>query len=237
MKPLSQRSDRASLERLADLEIVNRVAAGDVGLFELIMRRYNQRLFRIARAILKNDADAEDAVQEAYVAAYYKLRQFRGPEGFGSWLVRIVTNEALMRHRGKARLKVVPLSWLAEPDHQEALMIDPSLPGTNPEAAVHEGQLQRLLAEAVDDLPDAFRAAFVLREIEQLSVAETAACLGVEPATIKTKVHRARCLLQKNLNTELSAALAGTYQFDGTRCDRLVTRVFERLDGLAIEPV
>lgn len=236
MKPLSQRSDRASLERLADREIVNRVTAGDVGLFELIMRRYNQRLFRIARSILKNDADAEDAVQEGYVAAYYKLGQFRGPEGFGSWLGRIVTNEALMRRRSKVRLKVVSLSGLEELEHQEALMIDPSLPGENPEAAMHEGQLQQLLADAVDELPDVFRAAFVLREIEQLSVAETAAYLGVEPATVKTQVHRARRLLQKNLNAELSAALAGTYQFDGTRCDRLVTRVFERLNGLAIEP-
>jgi RNA polymerase sigma-70 factor, ECF subfamily len=235
MKPISQRSDRASLERLADRKIVRRVTAGDVGLFELIMRRYNQRLFRIARSILKNDADAEDAVQEGYVAAYYKLGQFRGPEGFGSWLGRIVTNEALMRRRSKVRLKVVPFSGLEEPEHQEALMIDPSLPEANPEAALHEGQLQRLLADAVDELPDAFRAAFVLREIEQLSVAETAASLGVEPATIKTQVHRARRMLQKNLSADLSAALAGTYQFDGTRCDRLVARVFERLNGLAYE--
>jgi RNA polymerase sigma-70 factor, ECF subfamily len=233
MNPLSERSDRASLEQLTDLAVVTRVLDGDTGLYELILRRYNQRLFRIARSILKNDADAEDAVQDAYVAAYLKLRQYRGPDGLGSWLGRIVTNEALMRRRRRVRLRVVAFDELEKPELQEASMADPSLPGMNPEAAVHENQLQRLLEDAVDELPDAFRAAFVLREIEQLSVAEAAACLGVEPATIKTQVHRARRILQKNLNAELSAALVGTYQFDGARCDRLVTRVFERLNGLA----
>lgn len=233
MNPLSERSDRSSLERLTDLEVVTGVLAGDAGLYELVMRRYNQRLFRIARSILKNDADAEDSVQDAYIAAYFKLGQFRGPDGLGSWLGKIVTNEALMRRRRRVRLRVVGFDELEKPALQEALMADPSLPDTNPEAAVHEKQLQRLLEEAVDDLPDVFRAAFVLREIEQLSVAETAACLGVEPATIKTQVHRARRLLQKNLNTELSAALVSTYQFDGARCDRLVTRVFERLKDLS----
>lgn len=232
MTPLARRLDRQNLEQLPDHEVAARILAGDKGLFELIMRRYNRRLFRIARSVVADDAEAEDAVQEAYVRAYLKLDQFRGPEGFATWLGQIAINEALMRRRRRIRWTLAPLSELDLPANEEAAMIDPHSPAANPEAALHDDQLRRLLEKAIDGLPEIFRTAFVLREIEQMSVEETAQCLGVEPATVKTRVFRARRLLQKNLTAELTAALTGAFAFDGTRCDRLVARVFERLNQL-----
>lgn len=231
MPLLPQRADRRGLEQLPDSIVAARVLAGEIALFELIMRRYNQRLFRIARSILGTDAEAEDAVQEAYVCAYLKLEQFRGPDGFASWLCQIATNEALMRRRRQARVHA-PLSELDAPANQEAAMSDPHSPTDNPEASLHDLQMRRLLEQAIDRLPDIYRAAFVLREVEQMSVAETAACLGVEPATVKTRVHRARQLLRNNLTAELTAALSGAFAFDGERCDRLVNQAIQRLSML-----
>jgi RNA polymerase sigma-70 factor (ECF subfamily) len=137
-----------------------------------------------------------------------------------------------MRRRRDQRAALAPLSELDGSSNQEAAMADPQLPSANPEAALHDHQLHRLLEQAIDRLPDVYRAAFVLREVEQMSVAETAQCLGIEPATVKTRVHRARQLLQKGLTDELAAAMTGVFAFDGARCDRLVDRVFQRLQAL-----
>lgn len=232
MISLAQRTDRQALEQLPDHVAAARVLAGDAALFELIMRRYNRRLFRIARSILRDEAEAEDAVQEAYVRAYLKLGQFRGPDGFASWLCRIASNEALMRHRRRRGLVLAPLAELDEPSNQDAAMMDPHSSAANPESALHEHQLRRLLEEAIDALPEVYSSAFVLREVEQLSVAETAACLGIDATTVKTRVHRARRLLQKGLSQELIAALPGAFAFDGERCERLVVGVFRRLNVL-----
>lgn len=230
MTLLAERPDRQTLDQLSDAELATRVQNGEPALFERIMRRYNRRLFRIARGILGDDAEAEDAVQEAYVCAYFKLRQFRGPDGFGSWLCRIGANEALMRRRNRKRATLLPLDALNEPSNQEAAMADPHSPDSNPEAGVHEQQLRHLLERAIDDLPDAYRETFVLREIEQMSVADTAHCLNIEEATVKTRVHRARRLLQHSFTDELSAALTGAFDFDGARCDRLVAGVNQRIN-------
>lgn len=230
MAALSQRCDFKLLNQLADAEIVGRVTAGDTALFELIMRRYNRRLFRIARGLLGNDAEAEDAVQEAYVCAWFKLDQFRGPEGFASWICRIATNEALMRRR---RLKGIRFASMDVADEAAPDVAQSGWPtsSASPEADVHEYQLRALMERAVDTLPDAYRDAFVLREMEELSVADTASCLGIEPGAVKTRVHRARKLLQQALAGELSTALAGAFQFDGDRCDRLVAAVFGRINS------
>lgn len=225
MNPAAQ-TDPVDTEHIPDHLVAARVLAGEVGLFELLMRRYNRRLFRIARGILHDDAEAEDAVQEAYVRAYLKLGQFRGPQGFASWICQIAANEALMRLR-RAGPRLVRLD---SPNGEDAMDYPDTAPG--PEALLHDAQLRHLLERAVDALPDAYRSAFVLREIEQMSVAETADCLAVEPATVKTRVHRARRLLQKNLGSELRAALNDAFAFDGARCDRLVRRVFERIEAL-----
>ena len=234
MSLLAARRDRHVLEQLPDAVVAQRVWGGEPALFELIMRRYNRRLFRIARGILGNDADAEDAVQEAYVCAYFKLRQFRGPEGFASWLCQIATNEALMRCRSRPRLEPAPLEALDEAPNQEATVSDRRTSQEDPEAQLHERQLHGLLEKAIDALPVVYRAAFVLREVEQMSLAETAQCLGIEAATVKTRVHRARRLLQKDLTGELASALSGAYPFDGARCDRLVAAVFARINQSGI---
>jgi len=230
MNALALRADRQVLEQLSDEAVVARVLAGDVPLFELLMRRYNQRLFRVARAILKDDADAEDAVQEAYVHAYLKLGQFRGGHAFAGWLLRIATNEALMRYRRRTGIRLVELEELDA--NEETAMADIDSPIINPEAALHDREFRRLLEQAIDALPETYRAAFALREIEQLSVQETAEYLGIEAAAVKTRVHRARRLLQKHFSSELAAALPGVFSFAGDRCDRLVAGVFQRLGSL-----
>ncbi len=218
------------VDRLPDAVLVDRVRAGEPALFELIMRRYNRRLFRIARGILGNAADAQDAVQEAYVNAYFKLGQFRGPDGFASWLCQIVTNQALMQRRRRRRDTLSPLSVLDEsPREDDAGPSVPHSPHGNPEMGLHEYELRRLLEQAIDGLPEVYRAAFVFREIEQISVADTARCLGIEEATVKTRVHRARRLLQRNLTAELTSALSGVFGFAGARCDEIVTTVMRRI--------
>jgi RNA polymerase sigma-70 factor (ECF subfamily) len=228
MTQLAERRVRQMMEQLPDAELAARVRTGDPALFELIMRRYNRRLFRITRSILGDDAAAEDAMQEAYVAAYFKLGQFRGPDGFASWLCQIAVNQALMQRR-RSRISLAPLTALDEPSNREALIAETSSAGDNPAAGVHEQQLRRLMEEALDKLPEVYRTAFVLREVEQMSVADTAQCLGIEQATVKTRVHRARRLLQRDLSGELAAALTGAFDFDGARCDRIVARVIARL--------
>jgi RNA polymerase sigma-70 factor (ECF subfamily) len=229
MTQLAEQRLRQLMEQLSDAELAARVRNGEAALFELIMRRYNQRLFRIARSILRDDAAAEDAMQEAYVSAYFKLAQFRGPEGFGAWLCQIVTNQALMQRR-RSRVTLAPLEELDEPSNREAAIADSHSPENNPPAKLHEQQLRLLLEQAIDELPEVYRAAFVLREVEQLSVADTAQCLGIEEATVKTRVHRARRLLQRDLSSELAAALSGAFEFDGVRCDRVVARVIARIN-------
>jgi RNA polymerase sigma-70 factor (ECF subfamily) len=215
---------RDTIEQLSDAELVARVRAGDTALFELIMRRYNRRLFRIARGVLGEDVEAEDAVQDAYIGAYRKLHQFRGPDGFATWLCRIAMNEALMRQRGRRRVQ--PVAPAALEEHMDSRITADDRSAIDPEAVLHAQQMRGLLERLIDVLPEPYRVAFVMREVEQMSVADTAACLGIEEATVKTRVHRARRLLQKDATGELSAALAGVYAFDGARCDRLVERVF-----------
>jgi RNA polymerase sigma-70 factor, ECF subfamily len=229
VNPLVQPQTRQVLEQLSDAELATRVRNGEPALFELIMRRHNRRLFRIARGILGDDAEAEDALQEAYVSAYFKLGQFRGPDGFSSWLGQIVVNRALMQRRKRLRVVTSPLEVLDEPANREAAAIDMKSAHGSPEAGLHELQLRRLLEQAVDDLPRVFRTAFVLREIEQMSVADTARCLGIEEATVKSRVHRARRLLQRDLTSELAAVLRGAFDFDGARCDRIVASVAARI--------
>jgi RNA polymerase sigma-70 factor (ECF subfamily) len=236
MTLLAERRDRDLLERLSDEEVVTRVRAGESALFELIMRRYNRRLFRIARSILGAGAEAEDAVQDAYVGAYFKLHQFRGPGGFATWIYRIATNEALMRRRGRSRSAVSGSGALDETANGEAALADMQSPDYNPEAALHESELRCLLEEAIDALPEVYRTAFVMREVERMSVAEAADCLGIEEATVKTRVHRARRMLQRDLTSDLATALTGAFNFDGGRCDRIVARVFAAINGAGVSP-
>lgn len=222
--------ERAAAQRLTDSEVVARVLSGECALFELLMRRYNQRLYRVARGILRNNQEAEDALQNGYIRAFQSLAQFRGPNGFGAWIARIVSNEALMTLR-KKRISLVPL----DEDREASSGAINGLPGAGiehhtPERAMRESEITRLLEAAIDTLPDAYRTTFILREVEQLSVAETADVLQICPATVKTRVHRARQLLQGAISRDLEDVLGASFGFAGRRCNRMVQKVFDQLE-------
>ena len=220
---------------LSEYGLVERVRAGDAAAFELIMRRHNRRLFRLARSVLRNGAEAEDVVQETYVRAFAKLDDFRGPEGFPAWLARITYNEALSRVRGRDR--VVSLHDYASDGDGDADVrrIDTMTSHhLDPEHLTGNGELRRMLQAAIDALPDDFRAVFVLRAMEGLSVAEAADALSIPPETVKTRFHRARHRLQETLGARFDALMPAVFEFGGARCDRIVAAVLARL-GPALE--
>jgi RNA polymerase sigma-70 factor (ECF subfamily) len=205
---------------IPDADVVARVLAGDSALFELLMRRYNRLLFRLARGIVRDDDEARDVVQAAYVRAYYHLDQFRGPAGFKAWLARIATNEALNRVRRR------PANVDAEQQHILAL---PDLVTIEPETAASGRDLLRILQEAIDRLPEEFRQVFMLRGVEQLSIAETAELLDLNPNTVKTRFHRARRMLQELLQRKLDDVVRDTFPLGGQRCDAIVGAVLARI--------
>jgi RNA polymerase sigma-70 factor (ECF subfamily) len=205
---------------IPDADVVARVLTGDTALFELLMRRYNRLLFRLARGIVRDDDEARDVVQAAYVQAYYHLDQFRGPGGFKAWLARIAVNEALGRaRRAPAGVDVEEKAVLALPD----------LVTIEPEHAASGRDLLRILQAAIDRLPEEFRRVFMLRGVEQLSIAETAELLDIKPATVKTRFHRARRMLQEQLHRELDDVVRDTFPLGGQRCDAIVGIVLARI--------
>jgi RNA polymerase sigma-70 factor (ECF subfamily) len=207
---------------LGDAEVVERVIAGETGLFEILMRRYNQRLFRVARGIAQADADAEDIVQQGYVSAYTNLAQFGGAASFSTWLTRIVINEALARTRRRIRL--------AEVDIEEQDDVTPFKAQTaTPEDQVARRETAVLLETAVDQLPEAYRLVFMMREVEQLSVAETAACLGLSEENVKVRLHRAKAMLREALYAQMERASSDAFPFMGARCDRIVAAVLAKI--------
>jgi RNA polymerase sigma-70 factor, ECF subfamily len=219
--------DRSNMA--SDLEVVQLVLGGDTMRFESIMRRYNRRLYRIARGVLRNDADAEDAVQDAYLKAFENLHRFQGTGPLSAWLAKITLNEALgrLRRTGNASDSIS----LDDPEEGEEanFMADliSSLP--SPEQNVARGEMRRLLETAIDALPDVYRMVFMLCGVEEMSVAETAECLNVEPATVKTRYHRARKILQQQLSSLIDSTAGDAFSFDGQRCDRIVSGVFGKL--------
>jgi RNA polymerase sigma-70 factor (ECF subfamily) len=207
---------------LTDEEIVHRVSIGDAQMFEVLMRRYNQRLYRAARAILQDDAEAEDAVQQAYLNAYRHLNQFEGRAQFSTWLTRIAVYEALARRRRGA----------GNPTTSErALTETAASTSPDPERQAYGKELSALLESALAGLPDGYRSVFMLREVEGMSTAETARHLRISEATAKTRLHRAKGLLQRKLH---AVTPAEAFSFDGARCDRLVTGVMRRLTDVRL---
>ncbi len=199
-----------------DTELITRILSGDMRAFEELMRLHNRMLYRTARAILRDDAEAEDAVQEAYLRAYRALGTFRGESKLSTWLVRITVNEALMRHRRDTRSARVLTD--VEPD---SLASDE----VGPEGAAQRGEARRLLEARIDALPDPFRAVFVLRAVEELSVEETAIALGIPDATVRTRYFRARGLLREWMRGDIDTARVDAFAFAGARCDRIVRKV------------
>jgi RNA polymerase sigma-70 factor, ECF subfamily len=213
----------------SDAEVVARVLAGETASFELLMRRYNRRLYRIARGVLRNDADAEDAVQDAYLSAFESLGRYQGTGPMSAWLAKITFNEALGRLRRRENA-AGSISFDDPGEGEEAnFMADliSSLP--SPEQNAARAEVRRLLELAIDALPNAYRMVFILCGVEEMSVAETATCLDVEPATVKTRYHRARKLLQQRLAGLVESNVGEVFSFDGVRCDRIVSGVLLKL--------
>jgi RNA polymerase sigma-70 factor, ECF subfamily len=222
----SQRS--AISPATTDAELVERAACGDEAAFESIMRRHNRLLFRTARSILKGDAEAEDALQEAYLRAWRALATFRADSKLSTWLARIVINEALGRLR-RSSAQVIPLETAmesADPDIQESMHDDPD---QRPEQAAMRAQVRRLMEARIDTLPEAFRTVFMLRAVEELSVEEVSTALQLPEATVRTRYFRARGLLREGLSRDVDLAIGDAFSFDGARCDRIVAAVLARL--------
>jgi RNA polymerase sigma-70 factor (ECF subfamily) len=206
--------------------LVGRAAAGDAHAVRLIIKTHNQRLYRLVRAVLRNNADAEEVLQEAYLKAFTHLAGFNGEASLATWLSRIALNTALMRLRARRRQKRAPEPALAE---AEIIPFPLSSATIDPERVMAQRQLLQLVEEATDALPESFRLVFVARVIEGLSLEETAALLDLPPATVKTRLHRARKLIRARLEAQIGPVLIDAFPFAGTRCDRLTEAVMARL--------
>lgn len=214
------------MDTVPDEQLVDRVRRGETALYELLMRRYNKRLYRVARSVLRNPGEAEDVVQEAFVRAYTHLDQFLGTAKFSTWLTKIAFYESLARLRQRNRLSNDSASEGSEkPGIIEGLTS--STPG--PEEQVIGKQTVEILEDAVDGLPDNLRSVFMMREIEEMSTAETAECLGLTEAAAKIRLHRARKLLRRQLYERVGALGGQAFRFLGVRCDRIVSGVMERI--------
>ena len=206
-----------------DMQLVRRALARDGDAFRTIIKTHNQRLYRIARGVVRNDSEAEDIVQEAYVKAFAHLDAFRGDSSLATWLSRIVINEALGRLRKRRRTVAMPENPQAE------IIRFPLNPSDDPERTMAQRQILALVERATDSLPDLYRMVFVARMIEGLSIEETSELLGVRPQTVKTRLHRARALLRKALDDQIGPVLLDAFPFAGRRCERLTSAVMRRL--------
>lgn len=219
-----------------DAELVSRAEAGDEVAFELILRRYNQLLFRTARSIVRNDADAEDVVQEACMRAWRGLGSFRSDSRLATWLVRITVNEALGRMRRKHH-DVIPLErvLISHDAATRAALVDHQIPGA--EDALMQAEIRSLVEAHIDRLPESFRTVFVLRAVEDLSVEEVAAALDIPAATVRTRLFRAKAMLRKSLERDADESLRTAFSFAGARCDRIVAAVLVRgrAEGLSAQ--
>jgi RNA polymerase sigma-70 factor (ECF subfamily) len=211
-----------------DEEVVRQVLAGNTAMFELIMRRYNERLYRTARAITRDDQEAEDVMQQAYVNVFANLQQFKGHAQFSTWLTRIAVNEALARVRRQGRYQ----SYDDDLPRTETSMQGDAAP--DPERQAFSGELRGLLEWAIDGLADGAREVFVLRDVEGLSTAETAAALDVSEDVVKTRLSRARAALRESLFERAGASAADAFRFHRPRCDRIVANVLARIPHTSV---
>lgn len=216
-------------DRLPEAELVRLAQAGDGDAFRVIMQRGNQRLFRVARGVVRDDAEAEDVLQEAYVRAFAAIEGFRGEAGVMTWLTRIVLNEARGRLRRRRPTVGVEQIEAAQMEVGQVIPFPNAFGSASPEADAARAQIRGVIEHAVDELPDAFRMVFILRDIEELSIEETAAQLDIRPETVKTRLHRARRLLREALDARLAGAMAEAFPFLGARCGRITEAVLVRL--------
>jgi len=216
---------QARNEDWTDEQVVEHVLAGGTALYELLMRRHNQRVYRVARAILRDDAEAEDVMQDAYVRAYQNLAAFEGRAKFVTWLTRIAVHEALARVRRRSRFQSIDTSDSSNGD----LMTSVTSSDRTPEQASYDRELSSVIERAVLSLPDEYRLVFMLRDVEGLSTEEAAQCLSLSQENVKVRLHRAHAKLRKQLYAALGATTARCFQFHAVRCDRVVKGVFRKL--------
>jgi RNA polymerase sigma-70 factor (ECF subfamily) len=209
---------------LSDEQIVEKVLTGQTALFEVLMRRHNERVYRAARAIVKDESEAEDIMQQAYVNAYSHLRQFDGRSQFSTWLIRIAIHEAFARARRRGRYITMDPEHTSGPTLLASIALTP-----DPERLAFSRELGALLESAIDRLPDGAREVFILRKIEGLSTEEVAAALDVSEAVVKTRLSRARAALRRELSAQTEAAASNTFRFLRPRCDRVVAAVLARI--------
>lgn len=222
---------QAELDGLSDAKLVEIALEGCENAVRLLIKRNNQRLFRVARAVLRNDGEAEDVVQETYVRAFTKLHTFRHDSSFSTWLTRIALNEAMGRVRRRRPVATIADLDSAAAGHEGggAIMFSTSLIPPAADAEVARRQVRAFLEQAIDDLAEPFRIVFILRDIEEMTTEETAEHLSVKPETVKTRLHRARRLLRVAIQARLSPTFAELFPFDGARCERMADRVADRL--------
>ena len=224
-------SDVGAAPVLPDADIVRRVRAGDSALFEVLMRRHNQRVYRVARAVLKDETDVEDVMQQAYINAFTHLGQFEERSQFSTWLTRIVLHEAFSRRRRVRRTESAGAS-VSHVDRDGGDFMDKlESPNADPERQAYAQELTRVLEAAVDTLPDTYRMVFMLRDIEGLSTNETGEGLGLGPEAVKTRLHRARAMIRRAVTAQIGEVAPGTFQFHAPRCDRVVATVLAEISS------
>jgi RNA polymerase sigma-70 factor (ECF subfamily) len=216
---------------LTDEEIVKRVVGGETALFKVLMRRFNRRIYRVAKAIVKDDSEAEDVMQQTYVSAYAHLDQFAGTARFSTWLTKIAVNEGLARVRQSTR-------WIRiDDDVGEGVdgMKELASSESNPERQAASRELGKLLESSIGELPHEYRVVFVLREVEGMSTADTAHCLGISEELVKVRLHRAKSRLRERVFARVGESATEAFEFHASRCDRVVAAVFDRIDALDLD--
>ena len=226
----SRKPAEIDFDDLADAALVELARGGRREAFLQVIRRCNQRLFRIARGVVHDDAEAEDVVQAAYVNAFEHLDGFRGDAMVSTWLTRIVLNEARGRLRARKPTVDVEQIEVAQGEAGRVLAFPSRFGAEDPASSAARREIRLLLERAIDALPEHFRLVFVMREIEECTVEETAECLGLRPETVKTRLHRARQRLRASLEDALAPALGDAFPFLGARCDRIAVTVIARLE-------
>jgi RNA polymerase sigma-70 factor, ECF subfamily len=218
----------ARLATLTDTEVVRRVRAGESALFEILMRRHNQRVYRTARAILRDEDEVEDVMQQAYINAFTHLHQFEERSQFSTWLTRITLNEAFGRRRKTHRTESLTTMGAGVQEEGGEFMHLTSK-DADPEQQAYAGELRGVLEEAIDRLPETYRTVFMLRDVDGMSTSETAKGLGLGEATVKTRLHRARATIRRFLTARVGEVAADAFPFHASRCDRVVVAVLSRI--------
>ncbi|MEQ8355405.1 MAG: RNA polymerase sigma factor [Kiloniellaceae bacterium] len=235
-EPISVRQVPSRFKGAGDAELIAAARSGSDAAFETIIRRHNRLLFRTARAIVQNEADAEEIVQETYLKAFTHLESFARQSRLSTWLVRIAVNESLARlRRNKPTVRTTASTasteWSMTAETDIVVPGFSAAPSSSPEAAAAQGEVRRLLENAIDSLPQTQRAVFMLRAVEEFSTEDTSICLGIPEETVKTRLHRAKKQLRSNLHRRVASTLSDTFPFAGARCDRIVKAVRLRLSG------